>query len=223
MAKLKALFTRHPGQKSNRIALYSAMTSFNNFILALVKIGLGLYVQSWWLLIFGSYYVILLTMRLLLLRYYTKLRGGKHRIHQSPAQSDSQWLGISGLLFSLLGLSFGGCALIMCRGGYAVHFTKIMAITVATIGFYKIIMAAVSFFKVRKLAHRPLQFLKGVSIVDGAVAVVLTQYALLSSENNPHTNAATGLFGMGVGLLIVSVGIVLLIKAAIVLKTNAHE
>ncbi|GAF38339.1 hypothetical protein FC83_GL001722 [Agrilactobacillus composti DSM 18527 = JCM 14202] len=223
MAKLKVLFTRHAGQKSDRMALYSAMASFNNFVLALVKIALGLYIQSWWLLIFGSYYVILLAMRLLLLRYYTKLRDQKHQVRRSAAQPDSQWLGISGLLFTLLGLSFGGCALIMYRGGYAVHFTKIMAIAVATIGFYKIIMAAVSFFKVRKLAHRPLLFLKGVSIVDGAVAVVLTQYALLSSENSPTTNAATGLFGMGIGLLIVSVGIVMLIKAAIVLKTNAHE
>ena len=56
-----------------------------------------------------------------------------------------------------------------------------------------------------------LFFLKTFNLADGAMAIVLTQYALLSAQQE-MANQVTGIFGMGVGSLLVLIGLGALIS-----------
>jgi hypothetical protein len=202
MSLRTAFIQRYPTAQ-DRTAVYSAASGASNFALAIVKIVMGAVLWSVWLIIFGGYYVLLFSTRAFLVHRYVLLSRG-----EITAGNVNKFLRLGGILYILLGVVFTLCAITMYFGGYAAKFTTVTAITVATIGFYKIISAIVGFVRVRKMHHGPLTFLKAVSIADGLVALVLTQYALLSYEKSAQANTSTGLFGIGVGAAITVVGIV---------------
>lgn len=201
MNYLHQLIQRHTHTKADRIALFSMITSSSNLLLALIKIGLGLFLSSFWLLIFGGYYLILFSARAFLLKRYTINRA---------QQSDRLIQLFDGILYVVLGISFTICSFVMFRGGNDTHFNTLTAITVATIGFYKIIVAIIGFIRVKKLNRGSLLLLKVISLADGAVALVLTQFALLSSQHSQSVNKSTGLFGMAVGIAISLLGFILI-------------
>ena len=63
MQRLRRLFHRHASTPADRTALMGTLAAGINFILALVKLGLGLVTGSLWLLLFGGYYLILSSSR----------------------------------------------------------------------------------------------------------------------------------------------------------------
>ncbi|MCI1983455.1 MAG: hypothetical protein LKJ47_01600 [Bifidobacteriaceae bacterium] len=205
MSLRSTFLTRYPTAQ-DRTAVYSAASGVSNFVLAIVKIIMGAVLWSVWLIIFGGYYVLLFSTRAFLVHRYVLL--SRSEVTEGNV---NRFLRLGGILYILLGAVFTLCAVTMYFGGYTEKFTKVTAITIATIGFYKIISAIVGFVRVRKMRHGPLIFLKAVSIADGLVAIVLTQYALLSFEKSAQANTSTGLFGMGVGVLITVVGVVITI------------
>ena len=166
-----------------------------NFILALVKLGLGLVTGSLWLLLFGGYYLILSLARSSFLHHYSRSR------QYDELPETKVFVQTAGLAYVVLGLAFTICAFIMYHDGYQARFGKITAITVAIIGF----------LRVRRLHHGALFFLKTFNLADGAMAIVLTQYALLSAQQE-MANQVTGIFGMGVGSLLVLIGLGALIS-----------
>ncbi|MEE6716881.1 hypothetical protein [Schleiferilactobacillus harbinensis] len=204
MRRFQVLFQRHAGNRADRIALTGTVTTGISFLLALVKIGLGIGTGSLWLLIFGAYYLVLAIARSLFLQHYSRGR------RNDAVAAAGEFVQAGGLAYVVLGTAFTVCAYVMFRGGYQERFGRIAAITVATIGFYKLTMAIVGFIRVRRLAHGPLIFLKAMNLADGAMAIVLTQYALLSAESR-SVNQVTGLFGMVVGGLIVLLGLAALV------------
>ncbi|KRL12736.1 hypothetical protein [Schleiferilactobacillus perolens] len=198
------MYHRHAGNRADRVALMGMVSTSFSFVLALVKIGIGVWTSSLWLLIFGGYYVVLAIARSLFLQHYSRSR------RKNEVLAAQQFVRAGGFAYVLLGTAFTACAYIMFRGGYQTHFSRIAAITVATMGFYKITLAIVGFIRARRSAHGPLVFLKAMSLADGAMAIVLTQYALLSMESQA-VNQVTGLFGMAVGTVIALVGVAALI------------
>lgn len=213
MRRLHQLLHRHAGSRADRTALFGSITAVINFILALLKIGLGVATNSLWLLIFGGYYLMLAIARSLFLRHYSVTR----RTNTTP--ETGVFIQTAGLAYVVLGAVFTFCAYIMFRGGYQGHFGKITAITVATIGFYKLTMAIVGFIRVRRFHRGPLVFLKTFSLADGAMAIVLTQYALLSASHQ-RVDQVTGIFGMSVGSLLVLIGLIALMFQHFLPKKN---
>lgn len=112
-----------------------------------------------------------------------------------------------GLVFSLLGLVFALFSLFMYLHGYHQYFAKWIAISIATIGFVKLISAIVGLIRSRK-HHSPLiTLLKAFSLADGMVAIILTQYALLAMQKSANVNQSAGLFGFFVGVLLICMGL----------------
>ncbi|KRN28702.1 hypothetical protein IV38_GL000906 [Lactobacillus selangorensis] len=192
---------RYLENKTDRVILFSSLTTVIALILALIKLGLGMILDSAWLLGFGSYYLMLVLGKVWLTYRYTKIRKDET---QAFDQSEYFW---GGILFSLLGLIFAVFCLFMAFHGLNQHFAKLVTYLIALIGFVKIISASISLVRGRRL-HNPLvNLLKSFNVANGAVALVLTQYAILMMKGAPYANYSTGLFGCGIGLLIVLIGL----------------
>lgn len=213
MQRLRRLFHRHASTPADRTALMGTLAAGINFILALVKLGLGLVTGSLWLLLFGGYYLILSLARSSFLHHYSRSR------QYDELPETKVFVQTAGLAYVVLGLTFTICAFIMYHDGYQARFGKITAITVATIGFYKLTMAIIGFLRVRRLHHGALFFLKTFNLADSAMAIVLTQYALLSAQQE-MANQVTGIFGMGVGSLLVLIGLGALISTRFTDQTH---
>lgn len=210
--KLFQLSNKVP-HKRDRIALYATLTLPAGLVMALTKLILGVLVASSWLLVFGSYYLVLLFAKTLALWRYRQIRISA----QSTARkitAEHAFLRRGGLFYILIGVALGGFCLVMYNNGYHQHFTKYAAILVAAIGFTKITSAIVGLVRARHLRSPLLSLLKAYNCADGMAAIVLTQYALLAFQHTQNVDAITGLFGLGVSAVIIIVGLWLTIITA---------
>ncbi|MBW1606376.1 hypothetical protein [Lactobacillus sp. Sy-1] len=209
---IKLKIKRHFINKADRIALFSLFNTFTSAIIAIFKIGLGIFYLSNWFLIFGFYYLILFFTRVYFLRRYTQIRLQNLTAAKRIAKEDL-YLREGGLLYSLLGFALAGISGYMYTYGSNQSYSELVIEMIALMGFIKIISSVVGWFKTRKFNSPILLFLKALNIADGLVAIVMTQYVILSYEHSPSASSSTGLFGMGIGSCLVVIGIVILIRS----------
>ncbi|WP_054699343.1 hypothetical protein [Secundilactobacillus odoratitofui] len=87
-----------------------------------------------------------------------------------------------------------------------------MTLLIATIGFVKFISAVVGLIRTRHIDNAWVRLLKAFNVANGAVAIVLTQYALLEMQRSASASSSTGLFGMAVGCILMLVGVRLMLR-----------
>lgn len=197
--------TRHYENPIDRMALLSAVSLPFGLLVALVKLVLGIALGSAWLLLFGGYYLVLVLAKAFLLQRYSWER--LERI--SAAQLQRHLLlgqRVGGGSYVLLGAVFTGICGWLYRSGVDVHYSKNVTLVIATIGFVKFISAVVGLIRARHLDNAWVRLLKAFNVANGSVAIVLTQYALLEMQRSAAASSSTGLFGMGVGVVLMVVG-----------------
>ncbi|WP_156301663.1 hypothetical protein [Secundilactobacillus similis] len=170
-----------------------------------MKLVLGIALGSAWLLLFGGYYLVLVLAKAFLLQRYSWER--LERISAIQLQRHLL-LGqrIGGGSYVLLGAVFTGICGWLYRSGVDVHYSKNVTLVIATIGFVKFISAVVGLIRARHLDNAWVRLLKAFNVANGSVAIVLTQYALLEMQRSAAATSSTGLFGMGVGVVLMVVG-----------------
>jgi hypothetical protein len=199
--------------RRDRVALYAALSVPIGLLMAVAKLVMGVLFFSNWLLIFGTYYLILLIFKIVTLRQYQRIR-----VKQAPVntkiRAEQAFLTLGGIGYCLIGLSFGIFCFVMYAHGYNQQFNLNAALIVAMLGFFKLTSAIIGLVRSRHLLSPLITLLKAYSVADGITAIVLTQYALLTYQHSVQATTATGLFGMAVSLLIVLVGIWITVFAA---------
>lgn len=199
--------------RRDRVALYAALSVPIGLILAATKLIMGIVFLSSWLLIFGTYYTILLAVKVLALWHYRQIRMSDSPI-STKIRAEQAFLTLGGLGYMLIGIVFGVFCYVMYQQGYNQKFNLNAALVVAMIGFFKLITAIVGLVRSRHLLSPLITLLKAYSVADGMTAIVLTQYALLTYQHSPQATTATGLFGMSISAVIVLVSIWIMTFAA---------
>lgn len=205
-------FKRYFAEKSDRIVLYSALNTLPNATFAIFKIGVGLFYLSFWFLTFGGYYLALLAIRLNFLRAYHHVRTTNETVTER-IREEKHYLFDGGLYYAGLGFFFTLLSFTLYMRNQNEHYTRFIAISIATIGFVKIIAAIISWFNTRKLKSPLISYLKALSLADGLLAIVMTQYALLSYQGESDASTTTGIFGMGIGTLLIVIGFVIALRS----------
>ncbi|WP_054761384.1 hypothetical protein [Secundilactobacillus collinoides] len=143
---------------------------------------------------------------------YSKLRINEREVTDDPDFALSEYFS-AGLFFIGLGAIFAVFCLSMYFNGYHQHFSANVTYIIALIGFVKIINSSISLVRSRKHHNHLITILKLFNVVDGAVAIVLTQYAILTLERSANANSSSGLFGFGIGIVIVILGVWFLVRS----------
>ncbi len=203
---------KHVENKSDRVVLYNALSTFTNFIFAVFKLFVGLIFFSLWFLIFGSYYMVLFSIRVYFLHKYTKVR--KSDLSTSERLIvENRCFREGGALYSFLGMTFTAFSCYMLFYGREQNYNQSLVLLIALMGFTKMISSVVGWVKSRNFKSPIILFLKSLNIADGLVAIVFTQYSLLSMERSSSATSATGLFGIGIGICLIFVGFFIILKS----------
>ena len=197
---------KHVSEKSDQHAIYASLNTIENLLFAIFKIIIAAVYLSGWFLIFGVYYLIMFITRCIFLHLYTK-----QRINNS-SYAQREYLIVGGLFYIVLGGVLSAICLYMYRFGGMQTYSKVVMLIIATFGFVKIISSIVGLIQSRHLYNSLIMYLKSLNVIDGLLAIVITQYAILSTQHAPNASQSTGLFGLGIGLIILLLGIFILIK-----------
>lgn len=204
----------HISEKSDRVVLYNAASTISNLVFALIKLTIGIFFLSLWFLIFGGYYIILLAIRSYFLWRYRQIRVS----NINPLEREKieiRYLREGGILYGLLSMALVTLSIYMYIVNEPQRYNQSIVLLIALIGFTKIVTSVVGWIKARHFRSPIITYLKSLNLADGLVAIVMTQYALLSYENSPSASSSTGLFGAAIGIFLIIVGLVITLRAHI--------
>jgi Ca2+/Na+ antiporter len=178
---------------------------------SLVYVVFNFTIAAWyrasWMLLLSTYYVVLLLARRYVLRYF-------HREQQSaPSEGQADAVLVyrgAGLLIGL-GVTFAGFCAIMFKNGYHRRFDQPLAILIATMCTIKLTTAIVGLVRARKDHSSILGLLKAFGFADGLLAIVTTQYALLTVDKVKYAARITGAFGLVLANALILLGVVLIV------------
>ena len=118
-----------------------------------------------------------------------------------------------GIFICLMGLSYLGiCIWMFFTGESKVQNEMVLVLCVATVAFTKISLA-IHGMVVNRHMHDPIiSLFKKIAFLDAMVSIVVTQCSLLTMMKTAEAVGSSALFGMGVSVLFLVIGILMLVK-----------
>ena len=179
----------------------SAISTLISIVFALYNGALGIVYQSWWHGLICVYYLLLATIRAILI--------GTRRKNQKTIRM------ITYLLLLVMDVSLIGPIYVMVSGERSYTYGLIPAIAMATYTTYRITISIIHFRKSRKKDNSLLFELRMINMTDALVAVLSLQNALIIANGgmNEGMSTLTAWTSGGIYLVIVLITIMSFIKA----------
>ena len=178
----------------------SAISTLISIVFALYNGALGIVYQSWWHGLICVYYLLLATIRAILI--------GTRRKNQKTIRM------ITYLLLLVMDVSLIGPIYVMVSGERSYTYGLIPAIAMAAYTTYRITISIVHFRKSRKKDKSLLFELRMINMTDALVAVLSLQNALIIANGgmNEEMRTLTAWTSGGIYLVIVLITIMSFIK-----------
>jgi hypothetical protein len=171
------------------------LSSILNAVLALGKIGLGIYSLSLFVCVSGLYNV-----GIAFAKHTTVQNRDTEQQHKNYKR-----IGIIILVTSVVYMIY--CANMAIRGKANVTYDLITALTIATFTFTEIGLAAYGMGAARKSKNLTIMAAKRINLVTALISLVLTESALLGLESTPNAANYCGWTGLIAGTVSVVVGL----------------
>lgn len=206
-----------------RTTTFAVSSSVINIIYAVFNGITAIISSSWWYGIFAGYYLILSMLRLGILI-------GGYKAKQK-AENNTNCLDISklkiymncGISLLVLEIALSAVVTAMIVIGKPTDTGKIVAIMSAAYTFYKLTVAIVNIFKVRKLEDPLLQCFRNINLTDATVSLLALQTTMIpvfsQGEESFNATALNSVMGFAVCVITVFLGIFMIIKAKKNLRT----
>ena len=188
-----------------KIALISLIF---NILFATYHLLLGVVESSWWLITLGAYYLILSTMRFLVLRLKAE---------------EGLIAGMTGWMLIVLSVPLIGTVIlsVISDRGYKLHM--ILMIAIAVYAFTKVTLATINMLKLRNSKSMKLVTLRNISFADAVVSIFALQRSMLVSFEGMTESeiiAMNAALGSAVCITVLLLGINLLRKNSSTQKTS---
>lgn len=158
----------------------------------------GIRKKSWWFLTFAVYYALLSVMRarILVTRHKNK------SLEENELIKRNEWnvYQTSGKLFFLLAITLAGTVTLIASNYGSKSYPGLLIFAVATYTFYKITIAVINLFKVKKLGAPLVAVIRQIGYADALASLMLLQTAMFSSFSDGdqlferRMNSITGIF-----------------------------
>ncbi len=181
----------------------------------LLYVGLNLWswhaLQSWWFVVLAVYYGILAVMRFLLVRYV--------RLNEIGESLLGEWKRskVCAYILLLVNLSLTGAVLMILYQSKGYDYPGIMIYVMAMYTFYSTIHAIVDIVKYRKLGSPIMSTAKIVSLSAALVSMLNLETAMFAQFGADMPRETQQLMiiltGAGVSIVVVSLSVILIVKA----------
>lgn len=189
-----------------------------NFSIGIAKIGLGAVYTSLWLILLGSYSIILSLSRLYIIWVSKKLVRITDR--QIRTQHCKEVIHRSGTFMIVLGISYFIVCLCLYFFDEKTTYPDYLLYGVAAAAFYKIGSAVYGLISARIQQSLLLSVLKVISFLDACVSIVAVQCALLTMKESAVASSSSAFLGMAVSALFLVTGIRMICQKGNINKTG---
>ena len=208
---MRKLYHKYMGNVQNRTLTTNAGSFLINALTGTGQLALGIFLLSPWYIVNGVYYLLLCAARGQALRRYRKTR----TIEDEKKRYDASFVvhKRGGIFICLMGISYLEiCLWMYFTGESRVQNEMYLVLGVATIAFSKIGFAIHGMIVNRHMHDPIISLFKKISFLDAMVSLVVTQCTLLTMMESAEAVSSSSLFGMGISVLFLVIGILMLTK-----------
>lgn len=197
--------------KEKRWQITMTISFLISIAFALYNGFLGLYKHSIWNGCICVYYLLLLSIKALILISETKLKNEDDNI---KAIKRKKTFYISSVLLFLINIALFAPVTLMVLNKRSIEFGLIPAITIAAYTTYKVTLSIISYTKNRKNINLAVRQIRTINLIDSILSILTMQNALIivnsGSTNKLFTlTAITSFIGI---VIIITLSIVLFVR-----------
>ena len=208
---VRKYYNKYFEDKQNRITTTVTGSLAINAFTGVSQLVIGLIFLSPWYIINSVYNLLLSAARVQSVRQYKKaiaIEDEKDRYDNEFAVHKR-----GGIFICLMGISYLGiCIWMFFTGESKVQNEMVLVLCVATVAFTKISLAIHGMIVNRHMHDPIVSLFKKIAFLDAMVSIVVTQCSLLTMMETAEAVGSSALFGMGVSLLFLAIGIFMLVK-----------
>ncbi|MBQ9761930.1 MAG: hypothetical protein IJV82_02510 [Oscillospiraceae bacterium] len=205
-------------------AFRTKVSLYRSLCINLLYVGINLltwyFARSWWFVVLSVYYVIMALMRFLLVRYCQK-----HEIGTSVLQEWHRARACAYILL-LVNLSLSGAVLMILYQSRGYDYPGMMIYVMALYTFYSTIHAIVDIVKYRKLGSPVMSTAKIVGLSAALVSMLNLETAMFAQFGGEmrlqDQRLMIILTGAGVSLTVVTLSVMLIVKATKQIRRMQH-
>ena len=195
-----------------------------SFAISMLYVSINLWswymLKSYWFMVLAAYYVIMAVMRFLLVRYVRTQKIGTSILGEWKRSR------ICAYILLLINLSLSGAVLMILYQHRGYDYPGVMIYVMALYTFYALTMSIVDIVKYRKLGSPVMSTAKIVSLSAALVSMLNLETAMfaqfggdLSAE---HQRIFIILTGAGVSVTVVTLSIILIVRATKEIRREKH-
>lgn len=194
-----------------------------NVIIAIFNAVTAILYSSIWFGSFAIYYIALSIERsaLLISLYCTKKKYAND--NEKYQKSTVKIYIANGIILILLDLALTLATIQIATRPKPIQTGTILAIANATYAFFKITMAIINIYRVRKLHDHIMQTMRNINLADACVSILALTSTLICTFGS-LSDMLTMLIAasVGVNLIIITIGIAMVINGCLKLKNNIN-
>ena len=208
-------------KKEDRVMFFLILTTIGNIFIAIVKFVLSLTLPSLWFFINALFMIILTFARFFSIRDYGKTKHIKDK-DVIKKIGYKNYLN-NGILLVVLGIMYFFINVYIYYKGTNTTMHEYLTYLVALVAFWSIGSAIYGMIKYKR-NHTPiLKAVKLTNFANALTSIMLTQIVLLDTYANTkvyNSNLMNGLTGMGIGVVIITLGLYMIIGINRITKTD---
>lgn len=180
-----------------------------NLIYTLLKLITGIYYQSFWFITLAVYYFLLAIMRFLLLHHMQN-----HNLGYDLKEVKKYRM--CGVIIMLMTIALSGEVILVVENNQGFSYAGSLIYIVALYDFYNIISAFINIVKYKKMNSYVISATKIISFISALVSMLSLETAMLaqfSQESEQYRQMMTGLTGMAICFIILTISLYMVIHA----------
>lgn len=192
--------------------------------ISLLYVGINLlswyWIRSWWFVVLAVYYVIMAVMRFLLVGFVRKNRIGAHLLGEWKRAR------ACACVLLLVNLSLSGAVLMILFQNRGYDYPGILIYVMALYTFYSTIHAILDIVRYRHLGSPVMSTAKIISLSAALVSMLNLETAMFAQFGKDMDPASQRIFiiltGAGVSLTVVTLSVLLIVKATKEIRRRKH-
>lgn len=196
-------------EKKDQLIFFMQITVIFNFIVAITKFFLSIFIPSLWFGVNAGFGFVLVVSKLLTIRKYRKIKMLQNEYIKRKEEYKIYLQ--NGILLILLGIMYFFVSSYMYFNGTNTNMHEYITYLVALIAFYSIGTAIYGIVKYKRNTEPIVKGIKITNFANALTSIVLTQVVLLDTFSENYDSRINGYTGIGVSFIIILLGLYMIL------------
>lgn len=183
-----------------------------NLLYVAMNLFSGIWYRSVWFMTLAAYYIILVVMRFLLVRFVNRIGIGKNQYLELQRSR------LCAIILLTLNLALSGVVILVIRQNKGFEYAGFLIYVMAAYTFYITVNAIVNIVRYHKYHSPVMSTAKVINLAAALVSMLSLETAMLSqfssAENSPYFDQIMiGATGAGVSIIVLTISVYMIMKS----------